>query len=160
MEKRKGRKPFEEERPEIFEPLKLALANPFEDRLMIEVAREYDISTNQLRGFYERHMPAIKKLQDRILAHDFDDVIDELKALARRATHQASDTLHKASPKDAALIASIAIEKIAFLQKGGKHEISVIHEHRDELGAVGALIVKELERRGLEMPTPLQIEGT
>lgn len=153
----RNRSSFETGKPELIKELIFVVANPAETRSDTEVCKLYGISTSQLVGFKKRHSKAIKAMEDMYLAKNWDDVIDEFKILARRAVLRAGEALHKASAKDAAVIASLATEKVAFLEKGGVHEVNVIHEHRDSLGAVGELLVRELEKRGLN-PKPEILE--
>lgn len=153
----KGSRPanaLEEERPDVARELIFHLANPSETRTKRALAKLYNVPESQLYSFIGRNQKAIEAMKRKILVDNWDDMPNQFKALAALAVERSHEALPKASAKDAAIVAQIATDKVVFLENKGAHKVSIVQEHRHSFDELGAAIMTELQRRGLDMPTP------
>jgi len=147
---------LEARRPEIIEDLVFHLANPVEKIPQTELAEKFRITVDDIRNFLRRNKGRIDKLHDELVLGEWQNIGTHFKMLAYRAIKRAEEAMPKASAKDAALIAGLAVEKSILVENKGIRRVSVVHEHRHSVAGVLELLTNEMRARGISVPQDMK----
>jgi len=126
------------------------LADPIEKIAQTQIAAKYEITADDIRNFKRRNRDRINTLRDKIMLGEWENIGDRFKRLAFLAIERAEEAMGKASAKDSAIIAGLAVDKAFLVENRGIHKTSIVHEHRHNIGGVLEMLQREMQSRGIK----------